>query len=56
MQRKIMLYFKIEEDIKMKPQAYFNEIQRCESEKLRYYPSNEIGKLYSEIIMKKRKE
>ena len=36
-------------------QAYFNEIQRLEGEKLRHHPSSETGKSYSEIIKKKKK-
>ena len=35
-------------------QAYFNEIQRLESEKIRHHPSSETGKSYSEIIKKKK--
>ena len=35
-------------------QAYFNEIQRLESEKLRHHPSSETGKNYSEMIKKKK--
>ena len=35
-------------------QAYFNEIQRLESEKLRHHPSSETGKSYSEMIKKKK--
>ena len=35
-------------------QAYFNEIQRLEGEKLRHHPSSDTGKSYSEIIKKKR--
>ena len=35
-------------------QAYFNEIQRLESEKLRHHPSSETGKTYSEMIKKKK--
>ena len=35
-------------------QAYFNEIQRLEGEKLRHHPSSETGKSYSEIIKKKK--
>ena len=35
-------------------QAYFNEIQRLEGEKLRHHPSSETGKSYSEMIKKKK--
>ena len=35
-------------------QAYFNEVQRLEGEKLRHHPSSETGKSYSEIIKKKK--
>ena len=35
-------------------QAYFNEIQRLESEKIRHHPSSETGKNYSEMIKKKK--
>ena len=33
-------------------QAYFNEINRLEGEKIRHHPSSETGKLYSEIKKK----
>ena len=35
-------------------QAYFNEIQRLEGEKIRHHPSSETGKTYSEMIKKKK--
>ena len=35
-------------------QAYFNEIQRLEGEKLRHHPSSETSKTYSEMIKKKK--
>ena len=35
-------------------QAYCNEIQRLEGEKLRHHPSSETGKTYSEMIKKKK--
>ena len=35
-------------------QAYFNETQRLEGEKLRHHPSSETGKSYSEIMKKKK--
>ena len=34
-------------------QAYFNEIQRLEGEKLRHHPSSETGTSYSEMSKKK---
>ena len=35
-------------------QAYFNEIQRLEGEKIRHHPPSETGKTYSEMIKKKK--
>ena len=41
-------------DCATEAQAYFNEIQRLEGEKLRHHPSSETGKSYSEMIKNKK--